>query len=178
MSNHSFKVHLQMYKHMQSIDGLYMQSRPATQIKTHGLYGRAAWSHTNDNLMIHLLSIWTFSMIVCFCWVFFNYSKRSNQERNALLLLHTTVVLVIMQPYTSTRCCNRPDWEWTKTTEKSRAYQARCNPQGAGLWSLPIDQIHKLGEDFTRSLGNMTRIIAQGWGGMRGKAGRGRRGQW
>lgn len=44
-----------MYEHMQRLntDGFNMQS--TTQIKTYGLYGRAAWSHQNYNLMIHLL---------------------------------------------------------------------------------------------------------------------------
>lgn len=40
------------------------------------------------------------------------------------------------------------------------------------------DQIHKVGEDFTLSLGNMTLIIPQDWDRMKGEARRGRRGQW
>lgn len=62
-----------------------------------------------------------------------------------------------MQPYTSTRCCNR---EWTRTTEKRHAYQARHNPQSTLMEFCP-DQIHKLNEDFTLSLGNMTLTISQ-----------------
>lgn len=77
-----------------------------------------------------------------------------------------------MQPYMSTRCCNRPLWERTKTTEKKTCIPSQT--QGGAFFMEFVkctDQIHKLGEDFTLNFGNMPLIISQGWGRRSGEAG-------